>query len=747
MAKIKFTGEEALGRVADYVNKKLTFASTMPASPDTGTLVLYVGSDTASHIQGGIYEYDGTNWNLINSVKTIELTQDEYDALPIAVQNNGTIYFVTDAVFPGSIVSGFYNSADGKFYEEDTFETEIAENTNVIYIELSSDILYIYDAINEEYVQVGGSGSGTVIKYVSTLPVTGIEDIIYGIKGYNSFEETIADGFLDENVLFEKEDNLSGGYVYTPAEDIVLDASNDGITYKGFTSLAYDGTSDWTLTFDDTTDATLADGDTFYFKQPVDKFFAGDATNQKVIPFGSAGGGGGDYAPGEGITINNQVISVAPATNSTLGGVKPDDETLKVDATGTLSGNYEGGFNIKIDGHTISTKTFVGTLEEWNNLTSAQKAKFDTVNITDDNAAANVTPGHEVLDSTDTPLPQRTNIQFEGAETIDDSTNDITKVTITPYTAGDGIEIDDHEVSVTEDRPATFVGTTQEWDALTAAEKAQYKVVNLTNDIVGGEIVVVDEVEDGNLNPVTSNAVYDSIYAIRKVCSPGAYLPSIKIAESYTAELKQDISSGVFEKVFVGGYFEINGHIYDIAHLDYWYNIGENGSVCTTHHAVIVPRTELLMGRMNYDAISSTGYYNSDFRTGNNSNTALANIKAIIKTDFGENNILIHRAEYTSIASSGTPTQVTACSSDIDLMSEIMAYGANVYGTPKFEARMDKTQLKLFKERPDLLTIRKYWFLRDVANIRTFACVAPDGVANDLSADSFGVIRPAFAIC
>lgn len=371
MAYIKYAGEEAVGRIADYVNKKLAFASSMPESPDANTIVMYVGANTSAYKQGGIYQYDGTEWNLINLVKTIELTQVEYDALPSAAKLNGTIYFVTDGSADGSIISGYYNETDGEFYAEETYETQYDHHSNTIYIDLSNNTTYIYDFENEEYVQVGGGGSGTVIKYVSTLPVTGIEDIIYGIKGYNSFEETIANGFLDENILFEKENDLSGGYIYTPAEDVILDASNDGTTYKGFISLAYDGVSDWTLTFDDATDITLADGDTFYFKQLVNKFFAGDATNQKIIPFGNAG-------------------------------------------------------------------------------------------------------GSEIS-----------------------------------YTAGDGIEIENYEISVTEDRPATFVGTTQEWDALTAAEKAQYKIVHLTNDVAGGEMVVVDTVEDGNLNPVTSNAVYD----------------------------------------------------------------------------------------------------------------------------------------------------------------------------------------------------------------------------------------------
>ena len=521
MAYIKYTGEEALGRVAEYVNKKLAFASTMPSSPDANTIILYVGADTSSYSQGGIYQYDGTDWNLINLVRTIELTQAEYDALPYAAKHNGAIYFVTDGSADGSIISGYYNETDGEFYAEETYETQYSHHHNTIYIDLANNTTYIYDFENEEYVQVGGSGAGTVIKYVNTLPVTGIEDIIYGIKGYNSFEETIADGFLDENVLFEKEDDLSGGYIYTPAEDVVLDASDDGTTYKGFTSLAYDGTSDWTLTFDDTTDATLADGDTFYFRQPVDKFFAGDATNQKVIPFGSAGGGG-DYAPGEGITINNQVISVVPATNSTLGGIKPDDETLKVDGiTGTLSGNYEGGFNVKIDGNTISTKTFVGTLEEWNNLTSAQKAKFDTVSITDDSSPLSDTPGHSILDNEATPFPQRANLQFDDFNIVDDDENNATKISSIPYTAGDGIDIDEREISVTEDRPSIFIGTTAEWEALTPVGKNKYQLVNLTDDgeTVNNIFVIVhagvnEVVTIDNIHSITMNSKGEAVASL-----------------------------------------------------------------------------------------------------------------------------------------------------------------------------------------------------------------------------------------
>ena len=184
---------------------------------------------------------------------------------------------------------------------------------------------------------------------------------------------------------------------------------------------------------------------------------------------------------------------------------------------GGSGGNYTAGFGININSATdeISTTDFVGTQAQWDALPAADKEKYDFIHITDDISPITYKPGHSISDGT-TEKTQRDGLVFEGFTVTDDSVNEVTKITNIPYTAGDGIEIDDHEVSVTEDRPATFVGTTQEWDALTATEKAQYKIVNLTNDTTGGEMNVVDVVQDGNLNPVTSNAVYDTTLSIKR---------------------------------------------------------------------------------------------------------------------------------------------------------------------------------------------------------------------------------------
>jgi hypothetical protein len=59
----------------------------------------------------------------------------------------------------------------------------------------------------------------------------------------------------------------------------------------------------------------------------------------------------------------------------------------------------------------------------------------------------------------------------------------------------------------------TFVGTRAEWDALTLAEKKEYDICNLTDDTAGGELIVSDTVAEGDLNPVTSNAVYNTLGA------------------------------------------------------------------------------------------------------------------------------------------------------------------------------------------------------------------------------------------
>lgn len=80
------------------------------------------------------------------------------------------------------------------------------------------------------------------------------------------------------------------------------------------------------------------------------------------------------------------------------------------------------------------------------------------------------------------------------------------------YTEGLGIDIDANDkISVDQTYvPTTFTGTTAEWNALSAAEKAKYTLVSLTDDAdyVGN---IVDAVTNGEMSAVTSNAVYGAL--------------------------------------------------------------------------------------------------------------------------------------------------------------------------------------------------------------------------------------------
>lgn len=231
----------------------------------------------------------------------------------------------------------------------------------------------------------------------------------------------------------------------------------------------------------------------------------------------------------------------------------------------------------------------------------------------------------------------------------------------------------------------------------------------------------------------------------------GAYLKLTDLG-TYTADLKADISSGAFEKVKVGGYFTINGHVYYVAHLDYWLHTGV--TECTTHHAVVVPASSsLVSGKMNNSNVVTGAYAGSDFKTGANSNTALADIKAIIQADFGSANILTHKEIFANaVDGNGASSGWAWADSDIDLMNETMVYGHCVCSKPGtyghlYEVGIDKTQLELFAKRPDLITTRGGWWLRDVVASTFFALVDRDGFAYYTNASTSIGIRPAFAIC
>ena len=214
------------------------------------------------------------------------------------------------------------------------------------------------------------------------------------------------------------------------------------------------------------------------------------------------------------------------------------------------------------------------------------------------------------------------------------------------------------------------------------------------------------------------------------------------LGTSFTAEQSADIRSGKFEKVHVGGYWTINGRKYWAAHADYRLNCGD--TALTTHHMLVIPDKPFYKGMMNETDVTTGAYYGSKMKI-----SGLADALATVKADFGADHILTHKVLLANAVSNGLSSGWAWYDSQIDLMNEKMVYGSHAWGGGSqngFDTGSDKSQLALFQARPDLITNREDWWLRDVRSAAGFCRVSGEGhAANSDASNSVGV-RPAFLI-
>lgn len=221
-----------------------------------------------------------------------------------------------------------------------------------------------------------------------------------------------------------------------------------------------------------------------------------------------------------------------------------------------------------------------------------------------------------------------------------------------------------------------------------------------------------------------------------------SFIYEYDLGTSFTAEQSADIRAGKFEKVRAGGYWTINGRKFWAAHADYRYRCGD--TELTTHHMLVIPDVALYSGVMN-DANDTTGsYYGSKMKT-----SGLDEALAIVKEAFGADHILTHRIILPNAVSNGASSGWAWYDSQIDLMNEKMVYGSHAWGGGAqngYDTGIDKSQLALFQARPDLITTRQSYWLRDVRSATHFCLVSGNGRADAGNASySFGV-RPAFLI-
>ena len=217
------------------------------------------------------------------------------------------------------------------------------------------------------------------------------------------------------------------------------------------------------------------------------------------------------------------------------------------------------------------------------------------------------------------------------------------------------------------------------------------------------------------------------------------------LGDALTSEQSAAIRAGTFEDLYIGDYWTIDGVNYRIADFDYFRRAGD--TECTTHHVVIVPDTNLDSQQMNSTNVTTGGYTGSAMYT-----TNMATAKNKIIAAFGSGHILSHREYLTNAVANGRPSGGAWFDSTIELMSEQMVYGGKVFAptsdgssVPTVHTVANK-QLNLFRHRPDMISNRQTFWLRNVVSAPYFAFVSDGGNADyNHASNSYGV-RPAFPI-
>lgn len=216
----------------------------------------------------------------------------------------------------------------------------------------------------------------------------------------------------------------------------------------------------------------------------------------------------------------------------------------------------------------------------------------------------------------------------------------------------------------------------------------------------------------------------------------------------YDGTLSQQIAAGTFDDIFIGDYIigQTSGRKYLVADINYRLHCGD--TECTKPHVLMMPEKIMGTAQMNDSNVTTGGYVGSKMHT-----TNLVQFKTVIQNDFGSGHILNHRVVLTNAVTDGKSSGWAWYDSTIELMNESMVYGHNAWGSHHgYETGADKSQLSLFKHRPDLIVAlndagSRYWYwLRDVVSSSDFARVYDLGNASTSGAGNSGGVRPAFLI-
>ena len=185
-----------------------------------------------------------------------------------------------------------------------------------------------------------------------------------------------------------------------------------------------------------------------------------------------------------------------------------------------------------------------------------------------------------------------------------------------------------------------------------------------------------------------------------------------------------------------------------VADCDYYLRAGDTD--LTAHHVVVVPDVNMFTAPMNATNITEGGYVGSKMRT-----VYLRRAEAIFKACFGEDHVLKHREYLVNAVANGRASAGAWCDSFVELMDERMVYGSLIFDSASTDGgdtipnrySVSCKQLSLFRHRPDLISNRQWYWLRNVVSAASFALVHNSGSCHDNDASTAGGgVRPAALI-
>lgn len=251
-----------------------------------------------------------------------------------------------------------------------------------------------------------------------------------------------------------------------------------------------------------------------------------------------------------------------------------------------------------------------------------------------------------------------------------------------------------------------------------------------------------------NADLVSAIETFTALWNVTPEVSHKCVYRGASLGTSLTSEQKSKIADGSFDGLYVGDYWTINGRVYRIADINYYYNSGD--TAFTKNHLVIIPDASFGSDKMNDTNITTGAYKGSKMYT--DPSSVLNTARTTIANDFGSA-LATHRIYLQNTVTNGYASAGEWTDSTVDLMNEPMVYGSYIF-TPAGNGSIvsnrytvEKSQLALFRLNHRMINPGRYWYwLRDVVSSAFFAFVAGHGLADYGNASNSGGVRPDFCI-